>query len=195
MQSDEELARAFAGGSVTAFEALVYRYHRPLLAYVQRLLGREQPAEDLVQETFFRFVRQVREGRVPDRIRPWLYRVAGNLCRDYWKAAERRCDRGLPEGWGERHGERPTVADIYERLETRQQIRSALDELPDVQRRMVVLRFYHDFTYQEIADVLEMPVGTVKAYLFKALRRLRDTLENSESSSRTGGDWVARWQA
>ncbi|MBE3553380.1 MAG: RNA polymerase sigma factor [Kyrpidia tusciae] len=190
MESDEALARAFAEGHTGSFEALVYRYHRPIHAYIQRLLGRTEPAEDLVQETFFRFVREVQRGRVPERVRPWLYRVATNLCRDYWKAAQRRSEPGLLEDWSPAVLEKPSVSEIYERLETRQMIRDALDELSEIQKRMVILRFYQDLTYREIAEVLEVPEGTVKAYLFKALRHLREVFEQREPMGK-GGEGIA----
>ncbi|MDI3328361.1 MAG: RNA polymerase sigma factor [Alicyclobacillaceae bacterium] len=192
MLSDEELARAVARGDAGALEALVYRYHGPLFGYLQRVLRQEWAAEDLVQETFLRFVRQLQTGAVPDRVRPWLYRVATNLCRDYWRSADRRCDRELPADWADREDFRPSVVEICERQETRREIVQALEGLPEIQRRMVVLRFYQDLTYREIAEVLEVPVGTVKAYLYQAMRSLRSALgELEETRSRAGGKHYA----
>ncbi|MDI3298829.1 MAG: RNA polymerase sigma factor [Bacillota bacterium] len=187
MPSDEDLARAFARGEDGAFEALVYRYHRALSAYFQRQLGGEEGVEDLVQETFLRFVRQVRERGVPDRVRPWLYRVATNLCRDRWRTAARRHERGEepPDGWSERAEARPSVAEISDRLQARAAIVQALRELSERQRQMVILRFYHDLTYREIAGVLDLPEGTVKASLFRALGRLRERMDGPGGRARS----------
>lgn len=74
--TDEQLVRRMADGDQAAFEAFVHRYHGPLLSYLERTLRNTDKAEDLVQETFIRLLRQLRQGSVPERVRSWMYRVA-----------------------------------------------------------------------------------------------------------------------
>ncbi|MDQ0339837.1 RNA polymerase sigma-70 factor (ECF subfamily) [Caldalkalibacillus uzonensis] len=185
MVSDEELIRAFKHGDKAAFEAFVHRYHSPLLGFLQRMLHDTEKAEDLVQETFIRVMRYVHKEQPPAKIKPWVYQVALNLCRDYWKSAGYRSERRGLEQIPEQKDPRPSVIEIYERQEERQAIIRALDLLPDIQKQIVILRFYQELKLQEISDTLKLPLGTVKTYLYRALKTLKSTLnEGKEETQR-----------
>lgn len=172
---------AIGRGDPTAFEAFVHRWHGPLLGYLQRMLKDENKAEDLVQETFIRFIHQLRNKQPPENARAWLYKVASNLCRDYWKSASYRSEKTVLANVPEQTDHRASVVDIYERQEARNEMIRALEELTAIQREIVILRFYQELKLKEIAEVLELPVGTVKSRLFHALKHLRKTLSTKES--------------
>lgn len=172
MVSDEELLKLMERGDQLAFEAFVRRYHGPLLGFLERLLHNRQKAEDLVQETFLRLIRQLSQDKPPSHIKAWLYRVAHNLCRDYWRSTGYRTDSIAVREPPERSDENAGVVELYERQETRKEIIAALDRLPEVQREVVVLRFFQDMKLQEIAEVLELPLGTVKGHLYQGLKKL-----------------------
>ncbi|WNQ11169.1 RNA polymerase sigma factor [Paenibacillus aurantius] len=176
MLTDEQLVQAMARGDQAAFEAFVHRYHGPLLGYLERTLQDARKAEDLVQEVFLRLIRQLRNGRPPDPVRPWLYKVALNLCRDYWKSPGYRTGSHLVEEPPERMDSEPSVSEIYERQETRKELLETLDELPEVQRHIIVLRFYQELKLQEIAAALEIPLSSIKTHLYTGLKKLQKRL-------------------
>ncbi|SDS14418.1 RNA polymerase sigma-70 factor, ECF subfamily [Paenibacillaceae bacterium GAS479] len=178
--TDEDLVQGMMNGDQACFEALVHRYHAPLSGFLQRQLKDPGRAEDIVQETFLKLIRQLKDKRNPDNVQAWLYRVAMNQCRDYWKSSGYQTDRNRFGEPPERKDERTSVVELAERQETRREIRQTLDELPKVQREVVLLRFYQDLKLQDIADVLQLPLGSVKTHLYKALRRLKSKLSKEQ---------------
>lgn len=180
--TDEQLVRAMARGEQAAFEAFIHRYHAPLLGFVERMLrGDPQKAEDFVQETFVRLIRQLQKGRIPENIRSWLYRVAANLCKDYWKSSGYRAEKqAVDSGQWEGRDERASVLDICERQETRRELLHALNHLSDAQRQIVILRFYQDLKLQEIADIMDMTLSATKSSLYNGLKKLKRVLENQK---------------
>ena len=178
--SDEELLAGVLAGDQMAFATLVTRYHAALLGYLYRLVGGDRPlAEDLVQETLLRVLRQ---GRGPGELhfKPWLYTIATNLARDHFRSA--RVRRGEYWSEAEEHALR-RVADTAPGPEARvlaaeqgSAVRAALAELGEEYRVVVVLRIYQDLTLPEIAQTLEIPLGTVKSRLSVGIHRLRDAL-------------------
>lgn len=166
-------------GDQLALAALVTRHHSLLFGYLYRLVdGDRQLAEDLVQETLLRLLRQqsYQAGRP---VKPWLYAIATNLARDHFKsAAVRRAQRS-----GDETGALQTLADSglgpEEHVLAAEQggeVRQALAGLSEEQRVVLVLRFYQGFTLQEIADTLQIPLGTVKSRLSVGVHRLRAML-------------------
>ncbi|MED4600985.1 RNA polymerase sigma factor [Paenibacillus validus] len=177
--TDEQLVRRMADGDQAAFEAFVHRYHGPLLSYLERTLRNTDKAEDLVQETFIRLLRQLRQGSVPERVRSWMYRVAKNLCVDYWRSPSYRSTKELQPDLPDPVDVRPSIVEIYERQETRKELLQSLDQLTDIQKDIVLLRFFQDLKLQEIAEVVDQPLGIVKSQLYYALRKLRKKLVTS----------------
>ncbi|MCE5169479.1 RNA polymerase sigma factor [Paenibacillus profundus] len=179
MISDEQLVKAMADGDEAAFETLVRRYHAPIQAYAERMLHDRRKAEDTVQETFLRLIRQMEKGTVPEQVRPWLYRVAGNLCKDQFRKQEVRKESLVDDFVEEAVRNDAGVLQLVERQETRRELLRVMNKLSATQRQIVTLRFYHDLKLQEISDALDMGLSAVKASLYSALRKLK-TLLNQE---------------
>jgi RNA polymerase sigma-70 factor, ECF subfamily len=177
--SDEQLMAAVTAGDQQALATLVTRHHAPLFGYLYRLAAGDRPlAEDLAQETFLRMMRQrMRPADIP--FKPWLYKIATNLARDHFKSAAVR--------------QRGSVGDTEEVLlrmydgdpgpeeralagEQDSEVRAALAQLSEDFRVVVVLRFYQGFSLQEIAETLQIPLGTVKSRLSVGVHRLRPML-------------------
>jgi RNA polymerase sigma factor (sigma-70 family) len=169
-RTDEQLMIRLANGDGSALRPLVDRYQTQLYLYLYRTLnGNFAAAQDAVQETFLRLINQ--RSYQPSRpFRPWLYRVATNVATDYLRRSQPVplnasfviADTGPgPE----------TTAELSERAEV---VRAALHTLPYELRTVLLLRFYQDLSLQEIADALDIPMGTVKSRLFNAVRRLRE---------------------
>lgn len=190
--SDEWLVQRMAEGDQAAFEAFIHRYHGPLLGYLERHLRNREKAEDLVQETFLRLLRQLQRASIPAQIRPWLYKVALNLCRDYWKSISYRNDQQTDLPFSERQDEGPSVIEIFERQETRKEILHSLDQLSSIQREIVLLRFYQELKLQEISNIMDIPLSTVKTNLYQALKKLRSqlTAKSAQLKNREGNHYA-----
>lgn len=176
MLKDEDLCREIQSGSETALEALVHRYHSPIYGYISRQIGDAGMSQDLVQETFIRVCTKIEQYRYPEPFRPWIYRIALNLCRDYWKSAyyrQRQQTEQLPETATDGQA---NISSIYDWQETRMEVRQAILELKEMYRDVLILRFYQELKLGEISDILQLPLGTVKWRLFKALELVKNQL-------------------
>jgi RNA polymerase sigma-70 factor (ECF subfamily) len=178
-RSDEQLMAAVIAGDQVALAALVTRHHGPLLGYLYRLVGGDRPlAEDLVQETLLHVLRQ-RTFRSDRPFKPWLYTIATNLARDYFKSAAVR------QRW-QGGDEEEALLQLYDSspgpeesaLEAEQggEVRVAIAQLGEEYRVVLLLRFYQGFSLQEIAETLHIPLGTVKSRLSVGVHRLRTVL-------------------
>ena len=188
--ADEELLQRFrSGGDESAFEALVHRYERELFSYLRRYLGNAEMAEDVFQATFLQVHlkrEQFEEGR---RFRPWLYTIATNQAID----AQRRNKRHRMVSLDSRTGGENDVGALVEMLAGNGQtadekmqdaeacdwVRSAVDALPEPLRATLVLVYHQGLKYREAADVLGIPVGTVKSRLHSALLKLNESWQQA----------------
>jgi RNA polymerase sigma-70 factor (ECF subfamily) len=178
---DESLLERARHGDSAAFTALVERYQDELYTMALRLLGTPADAADVVQETFLRAYMNLPSLRATS-VRGWLFRVAVNASRDVQRRAVRRPADPLDAGDG-KVLELPSqelgpeaAAEARERAEA---IRSALMDLPLDYRVAVVLRDVNDLSYEEIAEALHVPLGTVKSRLSRARLQLAGALRGS----------------
>jgi RNA polymerase sigma-70 factor (ECF subfamily) len=163
MATDEELVAAVAGGDERALGELCTRYERALHRFIYRHTG-GRDVEDLYQETWLRVVRAASRFDPQRRFSTWLFQIAVNLCRDWHRRAPPDpIDPGpLPGGTGLD----PTEAAL--------DARRLLAALPEAQRSVVVLRYYHDLSEEDVAAILDCPRGTVKSRLHHAMARLKE---------------------
>jgi RNA polymerase sigma-70 factor (ECF subfamily) len=182
--SDEELVARSMGGDLDSFNQLVLRWERPIYALAYRVIGREEDARDVCQETFLRAFRALGGFKGQAKFSSWLYRIALNLCRDWIRRERRQPIAQAPEGVDliELAGE-SSPSESIEVLLTRKEIGAAVAQamahLPEEQRTAIILKEYHGLTFQEIADMLECPLSTVKTRLYQGLTVLRRHLERS----------------
>ena len=171
MASDEDLAVRLAEGDEAALEELLRRYRRPLAAFLaRRTAGRD--VDDLFQETWLRVVRSSERFDRSRRFSTWLFQIATNLSRDWW----RRNRRALAESNVEAIDPTGSAEPSLDRLTAD----GLLALLPDEQREVLILRYYHDMSEAEIAAILDCPRGTVKSRAHNALARLGAYLKESE---------------
>lgn len=178
MEWDEALYHHVLSGDRQALADLAERYYAPLLAFLTRLTGQPQIAEDLVQESFIRMLQY--RGPAPSTFRPWAYRIAHNLANDHFRSSKvrREIASDLIE---DDPPEEPYDAErMAIQADNRAQVAALLQRLPAHQREVLVLRFYHDLSLEEIAEITGAPLGTVKSRLFHGLRRARQGLELDE---------------
>lgn len=180
---DADLVSAAAGGDLDAFEALVRRYEARIVTFVQALTGNAADAEDVAQEVFVRAHRALGRFRGDSLFRTWLYTIAGNAARSHYAARARR-----QPVW-EDSGADATLAfdppdpapDVETTLGRRQAIERALAELPEDLRTAVLLRDVHGLEYKEIAEAMNIPMGTVESRIFRGRQRLRKALQDRGS--------------
>ena len=178
--TDEELARRVQRGGTSELAVLIQRHHSPLLGFLYRLTGGDRSlAEDLTQEAFLRALRSIRQYQPSRRFKPWLYAIALNVARDHFKRAEARYAVTLTDE------EFTSLADLIawdESIgEDSQRVAIAIGALPVHQREAIILRYYQDLSLAEIAEVLAIPIGTVKSRLSLGLRQLRLWLKDDEA--------------
>ena len=179
--SDERLLEAVVAGETPALSALVDRYQQKLTGYLNRLVGPDWAlAQDLAQETFLRVLRQpTNRGERP--FKPWLYAIATNLARDYFKSsAVRRSSPLIAEQENTLVDEAPGPEDQALINEQRAALLAAMNQLGMDYRVTLWLRFYSGLSLAEIAAIMDSPVGTVKWRLSVGLQRLRNELAASE---------------
>jgi RNA polymerase sigma-70 factor (ECF subfamily) len=161
MPTDEELLARVAAGDEPALRELLRRWQRPLSAFLARHTG-GRDVEDLYQEVWLRVVGAADRFDAQRRFSTWLFQIAVNLCRDWHR--RRPPDASLV-------GEVPADATL-ERSESLLDAARLLQHLPEAQREVVVLRYFHDLSEDEVATILDIPNGTVKSRMHHALARL-----------------------
>ena len=180
--TDEELVARSMGGDLDSFNQLVLRWERPIYALAYRVIGREEDARDVAQETFLRAFRALGGFKGQAKFSSWLYRITLNLCRDWIRRERRAPVSQAPEGVDlieMASAAEPTesVEDLVSRRELSRAVARAMATLPEEQRTAIVLKEYHGLTFQEIADLLDCPLSTVKTRLYQGLTVLRRQLE------------------
>jgi len=174
--NDDDLMASTAAGDEGAFRLLVERWERPVFAFLARMVGSREEAQDLAQETFLRVYAGARRYRSRGTFRSWLFRVAGNLARS--RLRRRKIIQWVT--FDSAAHERPAAGDppdrAVERAERRDAVRHAIGALPARQREAVVLRRYENLSYKEIADAMGITVPAVESLLQRAMKGLRERL-------------------
>ena len=191
--SDEDLLLVYRSeGDKRAFEELVHRYERELYNYLRHYLGDAEMAEDSFQTTFLQVHLKCEQFEPGRKVRPWLYTIATNQAIDAQRRNRRHrmisLDRRSGVGGQEDDagslvelldGQEPSPVDQFELNEQRRYVRGAVERLPDQLRHALILVYYQGLKYREAAEVLSIPVGTVKSRLHAAIRRLEQSLTHT----------------
>ncbi|NLW16382.1 MAG: sigma-70 family RNA polymerase sigma factor [Firmicutes bacterium] len=183
---DQKLMQKAKKGDHSAFAELVDKYRDKIYAYLYRMVGNREDALDLAQETFLRIYSNLRHFKLGRPFKPWLYRIATNLAIDFLR--RRRPTVALDAPIADDESLRlelveqgPGPAEQHERAELAAYLAQKVAELPPNYRSVILLRHGHDLSYQEIADILQVPVSTVKTRLFRAREALRLKLSEERS--------------
>lgn len=171
-----------------AFAVLVYRYEKELFNYLRHYLGDAKMAEDVFQDTFLQVHLKCDQFAPGRRVRPWLYTVATNRAIDLQRRNRRHRAASLDRESKSHAGSEPRAlvellessqpgpAEEAQWAERRKQVRQAVESLPEPTRQVVILVYFQGLKYREAADVLSVPLGTVKSRLHAAIEKLRETL-------------------
>jgi RNA polymerase sigma-70 factor (ECF subfamily) len=179
--ADGELVESAIAGREASFEELVRRYQRPIAAYVYRMVGNYDAALDLTQEVFIKVYNSLTRYRSEFKFSTWIYKIAHNAAIDHLRRHAVR-EQALTNGFDTERREvslesrRMTPEQESERNERRSEIESVVQMLPAAYRELILLRHSQDLSYDEIAEVTGLPLGTVKNRLFRAREAMRDHL-------------------
>ena len=166
---DRDLIAKARRGNVEAYNLLVSRWEKRIFNYVFRLVGAREDAQDLTQETFLKAYQNLKKLDDAGRFAPWLFRIAHNEA--YSLLRKHRPESEMPADIGHQG----LQGRLYP-VELKLAVRSALERLSADQREAVVLKIYQGFKFEEMAEVLDCPVSTVKSRLYTALDLLKTTL-------------------
>jgi RNA polymerase sigma-70 factor (ECF subfamily) len=184
---EARLAKLARNGDRNAFAELVELYKDKIFHLAYRMLNNKQEAEDAVQETFLRVYTNLHRYDENQKFSTWIFRIGTNLCIDKLRRRKNTysLDAEMPDGEGnDYYAMLPSHEDTPEKQvivsETQEQIRQAIETLPEKYKSVVILRYLHDMSLQEISDVLDMPVTTIKTRVHRGREYLRKRLEQED---------------
>ncbi len=176
--SDEQLLALSRSGDREAFSKLLRRYEKELFNFLLKFLGQRSLAEDVFQESFLQVYVSAADFDVSRRFRPWLYTIAANKARDALRKRVRRPlvqltasddEGGEVDLWHNLLKDEATPEKLYELKQRKQQVRRAVAELPEHLREILILAYFNQLSYKELAEVFNIPLGTVKSRLHSAV--------------------------
>jgi len=178
--TDEQLLARHLAGDPAAFRALVERHHRELTQFAFRFTGSKSAAEDVVQDAFVQVHLSAPSFDPQRRLKPWLFTIAANKARDHLRSRSRRREVPLDAQIGGTGSEGQSFLDLLSDdesdpagqllLEEREAIvREVVADMPANLTEVLILAYFHQFAYRDIAEVLNIPLGTVKSRLHAAV--------------------------
>lgn len=180
MRTDESLALGVQQGSEADMNEIVERYYEPILRYLYRIGGgRQALAEDMVQETFLRMMRGIVTYDAQRPFKPWLYTIASNIGKNYFQRADTQRTEN-PDDDDDFADEDSHPETAVMQSENSQAISNAIMQLAEHYRAVVVLFYFEELPQKDIAQILGIPIGTVKSRLSNGLKQLRAMLETME---------------
>jgi RNA polymerase sigma-70 factor (ECF subfamily) len=184
ISEDLRLIMRFKGGDLYAFEKLVVKYQDRIYNLCRYTLGNARDADDAVQDIFIKAYRNLKDFKPEKPFYTWLYRIGVNTCLDF-----RRKSFSASSFLQSLSREMAATADqslfdttpekLYELKETRKAIEFALAKLPEKLRAVIILREIEQLTYEEIAEIMNSSIGTVKSRISRAREMLRETLKEN----------------
>ncbi len=177
---DADLIQRAAKGNVEAYNLLVSRWEKRVYNYLLRITGNREDALDLAQDVFLKAYQNLRKLEEPGRFAPWLYRIAHNEAYSMFRKRRPETDVEDMEPRSTEGGITVGGSSVFP-IELSLSVASALGRLSDEQREAVVLKIYQGFKFEEMADILECPVSTVKSRLYTALDLLKEALAPLEA--------------
>ncbi|MDB5188907.1 MAG: subunit sigma-24 of polymerase [Candidatus Nomurabacteria bacterium] len=185
-QSDEQLIDAYRKGNEAALVILIERHFAGIYSYVYRFVHNTSAAEDIVQETFIKVWRQLGRFKGGSGLRPWLFRIARNTAIDHL-----RKKKNIPFSYFSEEGEADAVfedesIDIIEiaiARERKENLNTAIEQLPVVYREILILRAEDDLTFEEISGVTGKPLNTVKSLYRRGIALLQKAIATTGSNA------------
>jgi RNA polymerase sigma factor (sigma-70 family) len=183
-QSDAELIHAYTHGQEYALEVLINRYKDKVYTSVYMLVKDKYLAEDIFQDAFLKMIKTIKEGRYAEqgKFLPWAVRVAHNLCMDHFRRTKQQIPVTLPDGQDISYlfGASDEVSDQIEKRQVHDSVRKLVEELPEEQREVVVLRIYADLSFKDISELTGVSINTALGRMRYALINLRKLITDKQ---------------
>jgi len=188
-RTDEDLMALYLEGEPRAFQALMDRHSGPVYNFILRRCGRsKEAAEDILQDTFIRVIKNAATFQRKAKFTTWLYTIARNLCIDALRKASYRRHPSLDQPLSSSEGSGATLMDKVANKDQgaekaaheshfKAKLQEALDELPEEQREVFIMREFQGLKFWEIAEIVGVPENTIKSRMRYALQGLRKNLE------------------
>jgi RNA polymerase sigma-70 factor (ECF subfamily) len=187
--TDTQLIDNILNGDRSRFNALVWRWEKPLYNFILRYLGNKELARDVTQRVFIRVYKNLNKLRDPAKFSSWIYQIASNLCKDEIKKMNHRDlisldliqenndndGYRLPEQLREAEGAQPDAKLNQKQISSI--VQKALQQLPEEQRVVIIMKEYQGLKFKEIAEALNQPLNTVKSRMYYGLNGLRKIFE------------------
>lgn len=178
-RSDEDLVEDYLDGDVAAFRLIIERYHDELMRFLRRMMGDASAADDVFQDTFIQVHQSLETFDTTRRLKPWLFTIAANKARDALRKAKRRRTLSLSADITA-GGERGSFVDLLEidipgpdanmqDEERSRLVQRAVDQLSPRMREILLMAYFQRLSYAQIAELLDIPLGTVKSRLHAAV--------------------------
>ena len=179
-QSDTELFSDYMAGNKDAFRKIIHRYKDRLYVFLRRFLNRQDLVEEVFQETFLQLYKSRESFDTNKSLRPWLFTIAANKARDMLRKQQRS---GTTSFGAIAEPAELTVDDVVNSLisyqitpydeatktETADKVREIIENMPDNQKEILLLAYFEQFSYKQMAEMLSIPIGTVKSRLHTAI--------------------------
>ncbi len=180
-EEEKEIIRRVQMGEVAAFEDLVNAYKQKAYYVALGFVGNHEDALDLSQDAFVKAFKAIKTFDLNSPFFPWFYKIIKNHCLNYIKKNQRVRNDSLEEleeeTFAQFEDDKPTPRDMYEESETRINLWRAIDRLKPDFREIIIMKHFHNLSYKEIAEALNIPIGTVMSRLFNARQELRELMK------------------
>lgn len=189
MEDEKKLIKQSISGDIQSFETLINRYQKMAYNVAYRILGNEEDAKDMTQEALIKVFRNLKSFRMDSSFSTWLYRIVMNTCKDHLRKNKVKVismDQSYDVGDGEVQmefeddGLKPDEELVAK--ETQKEVQEALMEVSEKNRVVVVLRDIKGFSYSEISDIVNIPIGTIKSRISRGRHELKTIIMNKRQS-------------
>ena len=192
-QSDAQLLTRYADGEEDAFREIVNRYKDGLHAFLRQFIRQQDLVEDVFQETFMQLFNSRESFDMSRPLRPWLFTIAANKAKDALRKQQRKAaatigtiadaqEMSFDEVLNTLTSDKTAPYDELQKDETAVRVRQIITDLPDNLREILILAYFNKFSYKQMAEILSIPIGTVKSRLHTAVARFSKEWNASKSS-------------
>jgi RNA polymerase sigma-70 factor (ECF subfamily) len=188
-EEDNRRINAILTGDTAAFQALVQDYHPLAYSLAYRVLNHHQDVEEIVQDAFMKIYHALSSFRGEASLKTWILRIVLRLSlnrrrdrgRSSWHrlGLHRSADEDIQEAFAIRSADTATPESQYIKAQTRQRLKGLLDGLPDPLRQVMILNSFEELSYEEIARILDVPIGTVSSRIYSARKKLLEVLDQN----------------